>query len=120
MSYKSFGDRLNYLSLKHSAHTSPRHLSNEFYKSHAWLTVRDEIIIRDLGCDLGDKTKTIEGIVLVHHINPLTEEDIVNQTWKLFDPENLITCSLDTHNRIHYKEPIADYVERQPGDTKLW
>lgn len=82
------------------------------------------IIDRDIGFDLGVFGIYIEGIVLVHHINPITEHDIIYQTSKLLDPENLITTSIDTHNKIHYGSPkITDggvWVERTPGDTKLW
>lgn len=118
----TYGDRLDYLTLHDNNVDSPRHLSNMFYKSKTWLRVRDEIIARDMGYDLGDPRVKIDGPVLVHHINPLTEDDIVE--WnedKLFNPENLISVSIATHNTIHYgRSSSEEYVERRPGDTKLW
>lgn len=126
----SFGDRLKYLQLWDNPHVSPRHISNGFYKSNAWLRTREDIMVRDMGYDLGVwgvdiQDRIVDGIVLpgiaiVHHINPITEEDIEMWSDDLLDPENLITTSLDTHNAIHYKPKTSDYVERQAGDTLLW
>ena len=121
LQFSNFGDRLEYLRLYGKYHVSPRAMSNSFYKSTAWLTCRNDIIRRDAGCDLGIINCDIEKEILVHHICPLTQEDIDN--WdvdKLFNPDNLISCSKRTHNRIHYGEPISSFVERQVGDTKLW
>lgn len=114
--------RLEYLMLLDGNATSPRHMSNRFYKSSEWLRVRDEVIERDLGCDLGILELPIEGPIIVHHINPLCEEDIENwNVEKLFDKDNLICCSIQTHNMIHYGKPKEEeYVERTPGDTILW
>lgn len=118
---KSFQDRLDYLKLLDNNATSPRHMSEQFYKSHAWRTLRKQIIARDLVFDLGVTGVYIDGIILVHHINPISESDIVYQTRKLLDPENLITTSIDTHNRIHYnQEDKETWTERTPGDTILW
>lgn len=117
----SFQERLDYLKLLDNNATSPRHMSEQFYKSHIWRTLRKQIIDRDLGFDLGVTGVYIEGTMLVHHINPIDENDIVFQTAKLLDPENLITTSLNTHNLIHYNQEVRDvWVERTPGDTKLW
>ena len=85
-----------------------------------WKQTRLQIINRDLGFDLGVFGMYIYDRVIVHHINPVTILDIVNNTSALFDPENLITVSHDTHNRIHYGSPREDFVERTPGDTILW
>jgi predicted HNH restriction endonuclease len=86
-----------------------------------WKAVRKEIIDRDLGFDLGVFGVYINDTILVHHINPINESDIVYQTKKLLDPENLITLSINTHNLIHYdKKEKEEWVERKPGDTKLW
>lgn len=114
--------RLEYLMLLDGNATSPRHMSNRFYKSREWLRVRDEVIERDLGCDLGILGLPIEGPIIVHHINPLYAEDIENwNVEKLFDKDNLICCSIATHNLIHYGKPKKEeYVERTPGDTNLW
>lgn len=116
----SFKGRVEYLSLKGLEYDIPRAISNRFYKSKLWLDVRADIIARDLGCDLGFPLQTINTKVIVHHVDPLTVEDIINLSPKCFDPENLITVSIDTHNIIHYGSPDDIYEERRPGDTKLW
>ena len=118
---ESFQDRLEYLKLLDNNATSPRHISEEFYKSHAWRTLRKQIIDRDIGFDLGAVGVYIDGPMLVHHINPINEHDILYLTPKLLDPENLITTSYNTHNKIHYKQVAEDvWIERSPGDTKQW
>lgn len=117
----SFAERLAYLKLLDNNVTSPRHMSAQFYKSKTWKTLRQMIIDRDLGFDLGMFGVYIEGPMLVHHINPINESDIIYQTNKLLDPENLITVSGNTHNLIHYNKVEKEkWVERTPGDTKLW
>jgi hypothetical protein len=96
-------------------------MSGSFFKSSAWLITRKQIIERDLGFDLGMFGVYIDGPMYVHHINPINESDIRNRTKSLLDPDNLITVSMDTHNSIHYKKVERDiWVERKPGDTKLW
>ena len=118
---ESFEDRLAYLKLLDNNVTSPRHMSRGFYQSDIWKATRRRIIDRDLGFDLGVFGVYIEGPMLIHHINPITENDIIYQTPKLLDTENLITTSGHTHNLIHYnKKPKEEWVERRPGDTKLW
>lgn len=101
-----------------------RYLNQRFYASYAWKRARDIAIIRDDGCDLGQPGHEIHDRILVHHMNPLRVEDIVDYNVdKLFNPENLICVSTRTHNAIHFgderqlEEPI---VERRPGDTTLW
>lgn len=121
ITFPSFQERLDYLMLLDNNATSPRHMSQEFYKTHTWRTLRKRIIERDIGFDLGVNGIYIAGSIIVHHINPIDENDIVYQTRKLLDPENLISTSLDTHNKIHYKQEVRKpWVERTPGDTKLW
>lgn len=118
---QSFDERLDYLKLLDNNATSPRHMSMEFYKSDLWRITRQQILDRDLGFDLGVFGVYIEGAMLVHHINPINESDIIYQTKKLLDPENLITTSNHTHNLIHYNTKEKEqWVERTPGDTKLW
>ena len=78
-----------------------------FYKSKIWETTRDIILERDLGFDLGVFGVYIDGAMYVHHIDPITEYDIVHMTKKVLDPENLITASGDTHNKIHYNKQIG-------------
>jgi len=119
--YKSFGDRLEYLKLFDDKYQSPRSISNHLYKLPYWTNiVRPAIIRRDLGFDLASMNCSISGIIIVHHINPLTEEDIENWSDKLFDSENLITTSTSTHNLIHYAQEEKKVIERKPGDTILW
>ena len=117
----SFSDRLDYLKLHDNNATSPRHMSKGFYDSQLWKNLRRSIIERDLGFDLGVFGVYIDGPMYVHHINPINENDIIYLTQKLTDPENLITTSGNTHNLIHYnKKEKQKWVERSPGDTKLW
>lgn len=89
----SYLERLDYLKLHDNNATSPRHMSMGFYKSNTWRIVREMIINRDLGFDLGVFGLYIDEAVHVHHINPINENDIIYQTRKLTDPENLITTS---------------------------
>lgn len=117
--HNSYEDRLRLLILNDYNYNSPREGLDNFYKSYAWLSVRREVIKRDLGFDLGVIGVSIEGKVIVHHIDPVTPEDIINNHPKLLDMENLITVSLKTHNIIHYGE-VETPIERRPGDTKLW
>ena len=118
--FKTFNERLNYLSLEGVHHTSPRSYSGTFFKSRVWLHARDQILSRDLGLDLG-LTDTSD-ILLVHHINPITQRDLDTYNVDvLLDPENLITTTVKTHNLIHYgKKFEVEVTERKPGDTKLW
>jgi 5-methylcytosine-specific restriction endonuclease McrA len=96
-------------------------MSASFYQSTTWKVLRRKIIDRDLGFDLGVFGVYIDGHIIVHHINPIDESDIVYQTKKLLDPDNLITVSGNTHNLIHYnRQEKEEWVERKPGDTKLW
>lgn len=118
---ESFSERLDYLKLHDNNALSPQHISEAFYKSNTWLYLRARIIDRDLGFDLGVFGVYIDGPMYVHHINPITEHDIIYHTKKLLDPENLITSSLDTHNLIHYNRQVKEpLIERKPGDTILW
>lgn len=119
--HDDFGSRLEYLKLLDNNATSPRHMSMQFYKSRTWKTIREQMIERDLGFDMGVFGVYITGPVFVHHINPINQNDIMYQTNRLTDPENLITVSLDTHNAIHYKiEVEEEWEERTPGDTIFW
>lgn len=115
-----YGDRLRLLRLADKKNKSPRYLSNSFYKSRSWMQLRKEIITRDMGCDLAVPGMYVKDKIIVHHINPLTAEDIEDNTDKCYDPENLICVSEETHNKIHYAKHFDTYVERRPGDTKLW
>lgn len=119
--FNTFDERLEYLKLKGVSYESPRGISQAFFKTKRWRQTRDVIARRDLGCDLGILGVYVYGPLYIHHINPITEEDIEQDSYRLYDPENLITTSMDTHNAIHYIAVDSElYVERTPGDTKLW
>lgn len=94
-----------------------------FYHSPEWRRTRREVILRDNGCDLGLSGYDINGRIYVHHINPVTLEDVETLSDRLFDPENLICVSFDTHNAIHYGDERGlpkSPIERVPGDTCPW
>lgn len=115
-----YDERLEYLRLRDNPHMSPRNISLDFYKHRKWLATRDAIIKRDLSFELGVFGMYIHGPIYVHHINPVDESHIERWDDLLFDPNNLICCSHDTHMAIHYGVKKDPYVERKPGDTKLW
>lgn len=101
-----------------------RYLNQIFYKSKEWLSVRNFVITRDGGCDLGiPDREIIEDKILVHHMNPITKEDILNRSDILLDPEYLITTVKNTHDAIHYGDGSLLYqapVERTKNDTCPW
>lgn len=116
---KSFQERLEYLKCDKD-YLSPRDVSNPFYKSKLWREIRELVLTRDRGCDLGVDGVYISGPMIVHHIEPLSAEDLEMMTTKVTDLDNLITCSVETHNSIHYGDKKELYKERKMGDTKLW
>lgn len=100
-----------------------RYLNQLFYRSYEWRKIRDYVIIRDNGCDLGVEGYNIYGKVLIHHMNPITARDIERRTDLLLDPEYLICVTHDTHNAIHYGDEnliIKAPIERRPNDTCPW
>jgi hypothetical protein len=100
-----------------------RYLNQDFYRSAMWKHARNHVIARDNGCDLGIQGFEIHDRVYVHHMNPMTPDQIKHGDVDLLDPEYLICVSLTTHNAIHYGDERLlprDYVPRRPGDTKLW
>ena len=101
-----------------------RYLNQYLYtKSDAWKSVRRKVILRDNGRDLGLDDYVIQGRIIVHHINPLTKEQLLNFDPCIFDMENLISCSHNTHNAIHYGDKSLlpqDPIERRPFDTCPW
>lgn len=100
-----------------------RWVNQQFYTSRSWRYARNEVIVRDGGCDLGVPGYDIQTALLVHHINPLTPDDLVEGGEWIIDPEFLITTTHRTHNAIHYGDDsllVKPPVERRPGDTKLW
>lgn len=126
---KTFEERYLYLQLSKSVGVDTfgfdRYLNQLFYKSREWSQLRDAIITRDLGCDLGIEGYEISaGRVLIHHMNPITKEDIQLRSDFLLDPDYLITTILSTHNAIHYgdKTKLQNRftVDRTRNDTCPW
>lgn len=124
---KTFKERLDYLKLdgivgeQTFGHT--RWLNQKFYRSYAWRQFRNVIIARDNGCDLGIENYDIYGPITIHHLNPITYDDIVNRSPNVLDPENAICVSANTHRVIHYSDDdllAIGPVERVPNDTCLW
>ncbi len=125
--FDTLKERFDYLSLRGSvgARTfgAERYLNQRFYTSRDWKQVRNYVIDRDEGCDLGVPGFEIHGALHIHHMNPMTVEDIVEAAPHILDPEFLITVSHRTHNAIHYGDARSlpqPFVPRRPGDTKLW
>lgn len=121
MKLKTFKERVEYLSIDYDYQSPRSKRSQEFYKSDLWKRTRKSIIARDLGNDLGFGGRDIHTKVIVHHIEPITIDDIISSSYKCIDPENLVTTSIETHNIIHYglKDDLI-YEERQPNDHILW
>lgn len=125
--FDTFEDRFNYLSLQGEVGATTfgfdRWLNQSFYTSPEWRRLRHHIIFRDNGCDLGVPDHEIFDRVIIHHITPMTVEDLESGNPLVFDPDNLICVSHNTHNAIHYGDASLlpqPFVERRPGDTKLW
>lgn len=100
-----------------------RYLNQKFYTDDEWRAIRDAVIVRDLGCDLGMPDREIQSRILVHHMNPITKEDIVNRSKFLLDPEYLICTMKNTHDAIHYGDESLLYTaptERTKNDTCPW
>ncbi len=121
----SFSERLQYLRLDgivgKDTFGFDRYLNQQFYKSRQWKSIRNAVIIRDNGCDIGIDGCEIFGKILIHHMNPITAEDIYHQSDILINPLYLITVSHDTHNAIHYGSVVSnEVVERSPNDTCPW
>ena len=123
----SFEERFQYLRINgivgDETFGCDRYLNQIFYKSEEWKRIRRRVIIRDNGCDLAWDEYEIKGIIIIHHINPITKEDILDRSSKLFDLENLICTSINTHKAIHYgnEEMLPKkIVERTMNDTCPW
>jgi hypothetical protein len=102
-----------------------RYLNQDFYRSREWQQFRSSIIARDLGCDMAYPGEEIGGIIVIHHINPITPESIIHADPMIFDPENVVCVSELTHKLIHYgsKEVFmlaTNFIERRPNDTCPW
>lgn len=123
----SFEERFDYLStssrIGFSTFGYDRYLNQEFYSSREWRRVRDKVIIRDNGCDLGIEGFDINDRIIIHHMNPISLEDIEEFNPDILNPEYLISVSHRTHNAIHFGNksdlPLLP-IDRRPGDTKLW
>ena len=124
---ESIQDRFEYLKLNGQVGDKTfgfdRWINQKFYTSPQWRHIRNHVIARDMGCDLGIEGYEIHSGLYIHHLNPMTKADIVEADPSILDPEFLITTTLVTHNAIHYgdaKQLPRLMVERKPGDTKLW
>ena len=124
---KTFEDRFDYLRLDGvvGAETfgSSRQLNQALYQSYEWKKIRDMIILRDNGCDLGIEGRDIFQQPYIHHLNPITKKQILDRDPILFDPNNLITVSYQTHQAIHYGDKsilLLDPIERFANDVAPW
>ena len=124
---RTFQERFEYLVLDgkvgHATFGADRYLNQNFYRSGEWKRARNKAIIRDYGCDLGIQGMEICGNIYVHHMNPVTVDDIENNYDLLLDPEYLICTSYDTHQGITFGDKNKLFMlprERRKGDTTLW
>ena len=125
----TFEERFKYLCIKEGAERyafgNDRYINQDFYRSRLWQDIRNEILIRD-EWDLGIEGYTLGKHPIIHHMNPITKDDIINRTEILLNPEYLILCSKETHEAIHKGGMSARDIElmhsteRTPGDTTLW
>ena len=125
--FDSFEDRFKYLKLDGSVGAATfgfdRYMNQKFYRSRAWKQIRDHVIIRDNGCDLGVEGYEIHERILIHHMNPMTSSDLIHGNEDVLNPDFLISVTHATHNAIHYGDTSLLRrvpVERTPGDTNLW
>jgi len=125
---ETFDERYNYLKLDGSVGVDTfgfdRYLNQDFYRSVLWKNIRNHVIVRDMGCDLGIPGLEIPGKIIVHHMNPIELRDLQKDSRYILDPEYLICVSHETHNAIHYgldhKNDISLPMERTPNDTCPW
>jgi hypothetical protein len=124
---ETFEERYEYLALRGEVGSATfgfdRWINQQFYTSVQWRQLRRDIIVRDDSCDLGVSGYDIHSRLIVHHMNPLNEGDIVHGTRRALDPEFLICTTHSTHNAIHYGDAsllAKKYAPRKPGDTRLW
>lgn len=127
--FETFTERYEYLALKgvvgEPTFGYERYHNQRFYTSRQWKQIRDFVITRDLGQDLGANGYEIHDSerIIIHHMNPMTPDDIIHGDESILDPEFLITTTHKTHNAIHYGDAsllTKVLIERQPGDTQLW
>jgi len=127
ITFPTFEERYRYLRLGGKVGEDTfgfdRYLNQLFYKSDEWLAIRDYVIVRDNGCDLAISDREIYGRILIHHMNPITKEDILRRSDFLLNPEYLITTVKNTHDAIHYGDEgllITAPIERTKNDTCPW
>jgi hypothetical protein len=127
ITFPTFEERFRYLKLDGKVGEETfgfdRYLNQIFYKSEEWLALRDFVIVRDMGCDLGIPDREIRSRILVHHMNPISKEDILQRSKFLLDPEFLICTIKNTHDAIHYGDESILYtipIERTKNDTCPW
>lgn len=127
MQYQTFIERYRYLKLGGKVGEDTfgfdRYLNQQFYKSKEWRRIRDEVIMRDCACDLGIPDREIPSRIIIHHMNPITKEDILNRSIYLLDPEYMICTLKRTHDAIHYGDESLLYDEpivRTKNDTCPW
>lgn len=123
----TFEERFRYLQLGgkvgEDTFGHDRYLNQMFYTSDEWRRIRRDVIVRDNGCDLGIQDREIHGLIIIHHMNPITVEDIINRSEFLLNPEYLISTVKNTHDAIHFSDErilITDPIERRPNDTCPW
>ena len=124
---QTFEERYKYLRLNgvvgRSTYGFDRYLNQKFYTSTEWRRVRNFVILRDGGCDLGIDGREIRDKIIIHHMNPMSVEEIEHGDEDILNPDYLIATTLNTHNAIHYGDESLlpkKFTERSPGDTKLW
>lgn len=125
---QTFEERFNYLKLGGSVGEDTfgfdRYINQTFYRSAEWKRVRNIVILRDSACDLGILDREVGGRVYIHHMNPITRQDVEESSEYLLNPDYLICVSMDTHNAIHYGDDSYlkrnKLVERSANDTAPW
>lgn len=127
ISIPTFEERFRYLELEglvgRETFGFDRYLNQKFYRSQEWKDVRKEVIVRDNGCDLGIEDRPIFGKIFIHHINPISIDDLTQKESWLLNPEFLISTCKKTHDAIHYSDEsilFVEPIERKPNDTCLW
>lgn len=124
---RTFEERFKYLQLRGEVGADTfgfdRWINQQFYRSVEWRQVRDKVILRDDGCDMGDKDHPINGRIIIHHMNPICKEDFDQNPDYLLNPDYLVCVSHNTHNAIHYGDENLlpkEWTPRTPNDTCPW
>lgn len=126
--YNTLEERFNYLRLfgdvGKDTFGHSRYLNQDFYRSKEWKRIRNKVIVRDNGCDLGVDGYEISDRIYIHHMNPISIDDLLDYDMdRILNPETLVCVSFNTHQAIHYGDESLlpkGLIERRPGDTKLW